>query len=310
MPTTSRPCSGISGVVTETPPWATAAGLPAGHAVRAAIHVAVTIDQRGSRVVDAYESYWHKATGGLFAPPDLERGQRLLVDCGLVEERQGTLYPRAELQQILAGNFDDVVAAIYGRAVTYQQETADWSSEEASAELEELIPDPARREELLLALARRFDDTQRRLIGAIGEELVVSVLRAELNGLGYPELARSVRHLSLESDQLGYDIAAPRIGGADRLVEVKATTAIEGGVASIYLSRNEAEVGLRYYLDWALVLCLVTDQLRREGEIVGWLSSRALAPALPVDSTAGRWEVANLAINISELLPGTPSAVA
>jgi hypothetical protein len=85
----------ISGVATKTPAWAGAAGLPTGHAVRAAIHVAATLDERGSRVIDARESYWHKATGGLFAPPDLERGQRLLVDCGLVEERDGTLYPRA-----------------------------------------------------------------------------------------------------------------------------------------------------------------------------------------------------------------------
>jgi len=307
---TSRRCSRISGVATETPPWATATGLPTGHAVRAAIHVAVTIDARGSRVIDAYESYWHKATGGVFAPPDLERGQRLLVDCGLVEERQGTLYPGAELQQILAGAIDDVVAAIYARGVAHQRERAQWSNEEASAELVELIPDPARREELLLALGRRFDDAQRRLVGAIGEELVVAALRAELDELGYPELARAVRHLSLESDQLGYDIAAPRIAGADRLVEVKATTAVEEGTAFVYLSRNEAEVGLRYHRDWALVLCLVTDQVGREGEIVGWQSAGALEPALPLDSAVGRWEVAKLAIDLSELLPGTPPAVA
>src|SRR5262245_27256023 len=100
-------CWRISGVATEKPSWADVRGLPTRHAVRAAIHVAVTIDERGSRIVDAQESYWHKATGGLFAPPDLERGQRLLVDCGLVEERDGILYPRVELKQILDGAADD-----------------------------------------------------------------------------------------------------------------------------------------------------------------------------------------------------------
>jgi hypothetical protein len=213
-----------------------------------------------------------------------------------------------ELQQILSGAIDDAVAAIYGRAVTHQQQTAQWSTDEASAELEVLIPDAARREELLRALARRFDDEQRRLIGAIGEELVVTALRAELNGLGYPDLARSVRHLSLESDQLGYDIAAPRIAGADRLIEVKAATAIEGGVASIYLSRNEAEIARRYR-DWSLVLCLVTDQVRREGAVVGWQAASALEPAFPIDSPGGRWESAALWLGVSSLVPGLPPAV-
>ena len=293
----------------ETPPWAIAAGLPTGHAIRAAIQVAATLDEGGSRVVDARESYWRKATGGLFAPPDLERGQRLLIDCGLVEERDGSLYPRSELQQILAGAIDDAVAAIYGRAVAYQEETIDWPSEEAAAELADLIPDVTRREELLRALARRFDDAQRHLVGAIGEEVVVAALRAELNSLGYPELSRAVRHLSLESDQLGYDVAAPRIAGADRLIEVKATTTLAGGNASIYLSRNEAEVGLRYR-DWALVVCLVTDQVRRDAQIVGWQTASALAPGFPVDCPGGRWESVNLVVSVADMVPGLPPAIA
>jgi hypothetical protein len=299
----------ISAVATETPPWASASGLPTAHAVRAAIHVAATLDERGSRVVDAHESYWHKATGGIFAPPDLARGQVLLVDCGLVEERDGTLYPRSELQQILAGALDEAIATIYGRAVAQHEATAAWSAEEASTELVALIPDAARREELLLALGRRFDDARRRLIGAIGEEIIVAALRAELNGLGYPELARAVRHLSLESDQLGYDVAAPRVGGSDRLIEVKAVTGFAGGTTTVHLSRNEAEVGLGFR-DWALVLCHVTDLDRREGGVVGWQPASALAPGLPVDSSSGRWEVAALELVVDAMLPGLPPAIA
>jgi Domain of unknown function (DUF3883) len=296
-------------VATETPPWASASGLPTAYAVRAAIHVAATLDQRGSRLVDAHESYWLKATGGMFAPPDLARGQRLLVDCGLLEEREGTLYPQPELQQILEGALDEAIAAIYGHAVVQQETTAAWSSEEASAELLALIPDANRREELLLALGRRFDDAHRRLVGAVGEEVVVAALRAELNSLGYAELARSVRHLSLESDQLGYDITAPRIGGAERLIEVKAVTKIESKTVTVHLSRHEAEVGLRYR-DWALVLCLVTDLERRDGEVVGWQPAAALAPALPVDARGGRWETVALELPVDRMVPGLPLAIA
>jgi hypothetical protein len=296
-------------VPTEIPPWASATGLPTGHAIRAAIHVAATLDERGSRIADAQESYWHKATGGMFAPPDLARGQRLLVDCDLVEERENTLYPKAELQRILAGTHEEAVAAVYGHAVTYQEKAAVWSSKEASAELVALIPDAARREALLLALGRRFDDARRRLIGAIGEEVVVAALRAELESLGYPELARAVRHLSLESDQLGYDIVAPRIAAADRLIEVKAVTTLEGGKATIHLSRNEADIGLRYR-DWAMVLCLVTDLEQREGEAVGWQPASALAQAFPVDAPGGRWDAVTLELDIDSMVPGLPPAVA
>lgn len=296
-------------MVIETPAWADASGLPTGHAVRAAIHVAATIDERGSRVVDAYESYWHKATGGVFAPPDLERGQRLLVDCGLVEEREGTLYPRPALQQMLLGTADDAVAAIYARAVEQRAENAIWSPAEADVEIAALIPDPARREELLLALACRFDDAHRRLIGAIGEELVVAALRADLVALGYPDLARAVRHVSLENDMLGYDITAPRVGGTTRLVEVKATTREGDEALTFHLSRNEAETGMRYH-DWTLVVCAVSDATAREGEIIGWQSAAALAPAFPVDSPGGRWESAAITVCVADLLLGLPPCIA
>jgi hypothetical protein len=70
------------------------------------------------------------------------------------------------------------------------------------------LPDAQRRQELLLALAQRFDDTHRRLIGEIGEDLVLEAARAELQQVGHADLARSVRRVSLTSDQLGYDVTA------------------------------------------------------------------------------------------------------
>ena len=134
-------------------------------------------------------------------------------------------------------------------------------------------------------------------------------MRTDLLALGYPELARAVRHLSLESDQLGYDITAPRIGGQRRLLEVKATTTHGAETITFHLSRNEAETGLRYR-DWALVVCAVTDVAARAGEIVGWQSAAFLAPAFPVDSPGGRWESATVTVTVADLLPGLPPAIA
>jgi hypothetical protein len=58
--------------------------LPSLHGAHAALHVAVIVDQTGSRSADAQESYWHHATGASFAPADLHRGERLLIDAGLL----------------------------------------------------------------------------------------------------------------------------------------------------------------------------------------------------------------------------------
>ena len=92
-------------------------------------------------------------------------------------------------------------------------------------------------------------------------------MRSCASGLAECTLTWAVRHLSLESDQLGYDVSAPRIGGPSRLIEVKATT-VPAETIAVYLSRNEAETGLRYP-DWSLVVCSVTDAGgAREGEIV------------------------------------------
>jgi hypothetical protein len=288
--------------------WAGPAGLPTAHAVKAALHVAALLDRRGSLVADARESYWRRATGGQFAPPDLELGERLLVDCRLVEERERMLYPVPELERLLDGAFDDAVAAICARAAERVEPSAFDSPHELERDLGELIPDPERREELLRALARRFDDAHRRLLGAIGEEVVVAALRTELVSLGYPELARGVRHVSLETDQAGYDISAARIVGSRRLIEVKAVTSLASEV-DVHISRNEADTGLRYR-DWSLVLCRVTDTDRREAEIVGWCAASQLAPALPADRDRGRWENALITVSIDDLTPGLPSAAA
>lgn len=274
--------------------------IPSAHLVSCAIDAAALLDGPASRVADARESYWHRAAGGAYTPADLRLGERLLIDLGLVIEHDGHLHPTLELEALLDSTFNDVAAALAMRALELGAERED-------KRLAEVVPDAKRREELLATLGRRFDDSLRKLYGAIGEELVVVRARAELEELGHVELARAVRHVSLETDQAGYDVSAPRVAGRARLLEVKATSAPVGDVIEVHLSRNEAEVGLRFP-DWALVVCSVDDTEHRTGDVLGWISAGVLADRFPHDGERGRWESAAIEIAATELLPGLPTA--
>jgi Domain of unknown function (DUF3883) len=296
----------------ELPVWAIAPGVPSPHLARAALHAASTIDRGGSPIGDVRDSYWHRATGGYFPEPDLQRGERLLVDCGLVVEREGRLVPTSELDALLDGTVEDGLELLAARAITatsIDPLTRFGPESDAADALEALIPDLARREALLLALGRRFNDEHRRMLGEIGEEIVTAEARYELEQLGYPDLARAVRRVSLESDQLGYDVSAPRVSGVRRLLEVKATTMETGTMVSVHLSRNEVDVGERYASEWALVICHITDVEARVGQIVGWCTRYELAVLLPTDVAGGSWEQARLDIPTSLLTARMPRAV-
>jgi hypothetical protein len=293
----------------EKPETSPASQLPSLHVARAALHVAVIVDQRGSRSADAQESYWHHATGGSFAPADLDRGERLLLDVGLLVERDGRLTPTPHLAQLVQGSPADALVALIQRVLA-NRGSVELEAPGVAAHLAELVPDAVRREELLLALAQRFDDTRQRLVGEIGEELVVDAARTELRNMGRTDLANEVRRVSLLTDQLGYDVRAPRVTGAPRLLEVKATTAdSDGRTLAIHLSRNEADTGTTLP-DWALVACQVENIDQRQGHIVGWCTCHALADLLPSDCLTGRWEHASLALPLERLSPGLPGVAA
>lgn len=232
-----------------------------------------------------------------------------MVDCGLVVERHGVLHPSPELLELLGGTVEDALSAMTLRvlalAVTRRGEGLPSSDDTTLADL---VPDPTRREDLLIALRFRWDDAHRQEIGAIGEEVVASTARGELETLGHPDLARRVRRVSLDSDQLGYDVSAPRVTGPPRLLEVKATTIEEPDAFTVHLSRNEAEVGLRYPEHWALVTCRVSNIANRQGVIVGWCTAKALEPMLPADTTDARWESAEVRIRLDLLEPDLPRA--
>jgi len=286
--------------------WEGEGGLPSEHVLEAAVYVAELLDDPSSAVADARESYWRKALGGSFGPSDLRLGERLLIDIGLVIEADEHLTASPELRALLEGSFEGMSSAIAGKVLDITPPAVESASLEAG--LSKLVPDAERREELLAALGRRFDDSRRQATGAVGEQLVVDAAREELRRLGYPDLAREVRQLSLETDQAGYDISAPRIGGSKRLLEVKATTSNDKDRVSIFLSRHEADTGQRYESQWALVICRVLDVEEKRGELLGWLPVGSLRSFLPLDAGRGRWESAELEINVAELFPGMPGA--
>lgn len=294
--------------------WALPSGLPSQHVGRAALHVAAIIDRRGSRAVNAEESYWNHATGGSFAPPDLRRGEHLLLDLELLVRMDETLVPTVNLRELLAGSVEDALASLCWRALTGTPSArlngGDQLDDQLDEDLRELGISAARREELLLALGRCFSDNHRRAVGEIGEELVTAAARHELLALGHSELARAVCRVSLLSDQLGYDVTAPRIMGEKRLLEVKATT-IEPTAETIpiHLSRNEADTGATLS-DWSLVICVVEDVAERSGHLLGWCPASAFADLLPTDSGSGRWEQAAVELPLAGLMDGLPGAVA
>lgn len=284
------------------------ARLPSMYVAKAAMCAASSIDGRGSRVSDARESYWHEATGGVFPPADLAVGERLLVECGLVIDRGGILYPTSALHSLLEGTFEDALWSLCMRTISAEQ-LRDQELSTLDDQLTELVPDPARREELLLAFGRRVDDTRQSLVGAIGEEIVMDVARSELVEMQREDLARRVRHVSLESDQLGYDISAPRTSGTSRLLEVKATTSDDENHFRFFLSRNEWEVGTRFAQDWALVACRVANVEDRHGLVLGWCPVSVLSPLMPTDSEAGTWQQARVNLPTNQLAPGLPRPV-
>lgn len=251
-------------------------------------------------------SYWNHALGGSFSPSDLRVGERLLIDCGLVTETEQVLFPSRFLSDLLDGTLEDARVAIFTLASQVEK-----NAEELRPPNEEFAEslglDASRREELLVALGRRFDDRQRRLIGDIGERVVLYQARVELESLGYIELAREVRRVSALSDQLGYDISAPRVNGPSRLIEVKSTLAkTMTNEITFFLSRGEAEFGATVR-DWFLVVCEVEDSQSAAGTILGWCTMLELGDRLPKDSVSGRWEQASVNLPRLALIPGLPS---
>lgn len=286
-------------------------GLPSAHLVHAAMHVAQQLEQHGSPVEATRRGYSHYASGGMFPPADLRRGERLLLMAGVIREEGGMLYPGDQLASLVA--LPDEVAHESLLASVAAQSAPAWLTNEplelppgAAADLEALLPDPERREAFLLAMARRYDDELQNERGRRGEEFVCAELAVELAELGREDLAGGIRQVSKISDQLGYDVVAPKVDAGFRRIEVKTSRRVADGLASFFLSRNEAEVGRR---DSGWALALVHEDEAGELQTVGWCRGKALLRFFPSDEPGGSWRSVELQVPTSIFAPGLPPAL-
>jgi len=167
-----------------------------------------------------------------------------------------------------------------------------------------LILDSAKREEFLLSRGRIFSSEETKRIGEEGEVLVMEELKTDLFYSGHSELAGKVIKVSEISDELGYDITAPRIDGSTRRIEVK-SSANRSKSFVFYLSRNEFEVGIRD-VDWSLVAVRFSEL---GGYVVGWVDGKALEKLVPIDRPeAGVWTATKVSIQPQFLNQGLPTA--
>lgn len=282
--------------------------LPPLHVIDAALNVAAVLDISGAATWAVRLGYIHYPSGGQFPPEDLRRGEELLHLLELVNRVDDRLVPTDDLVAIISVRLEDAREALLRRFIGTFTMIA--TSEELSvtdrAILIAIMPEADRREAALLRLAYRFDRAYLERLGLLGEETVCEALRADLLGLGYPRLADAVRRVSAISDQLGYDIVAPMITTGVRRLEVKATGRWRLGLLTVFLTRNEFDVGERDP-SWSLVVCRVAGQMTVE--IVGWCKARALRVYLPADGPTGKWELARLEIPQASLVPGVPPAI-
>lgn len=150
-----------------------------------------------------------------------------------------------------------------------------------------------------------FSDADAARIGDLAEAHVTEAFRLQLDNAGRTDLAALVRRVSLNSDQLGYDVTAPRLDGSARRIEVKGTRTPAQSLL-VVISRNEAKVAARDP-KWFLVVCRVaTDD---SVVVLGWTTSALLEPRFPLDRTErGGWLSADVPIDELELTPGLPPA--
>lgn len=295
----------------QRPEWTLPSGIPPAHLVRAALRSGTLIDAFGSPVLAARTAYLLYPSDALYPPEDLRLGERLLLDCGLLLEQGEHLYPTDQLKELLAVEEAAASSILFERAVLAALSSGFAFGIDGAlppdvlSVAEKLISDFDRREAFLLALGRKHDESLRAALGLRGEEFVADCAREELTDLGLEDLAAGVRCLSEISDQLGYDVVAPRLGGKRRL-EVKTSARQGDGLFHFYISRGEIDVGLRDE-DWALVAC----QMQDGGAInlVGWCRARTLEPYLPIDGEGARWMSAELDIPTTLLEHGLPPAV-
>ncbi len=288
--------------------------MPTGHQLRSALRAGQVIAEVGSPLEDARASYAIVPYGGIYRSDDLVIGEQLLIVAGLLEQRDDILMPRPGLREIASAGDTDGCEALLIAFLSSRPPLWLSAATAGGVVVDELIPDdaqraleeimtPQMREVLLLQLGRRFSDVERMVTADLTEDFIVERCQTELRAGGAPQLATNVRRLSLLSDQLGYDITAPRLDGTTRRIEAKGFRG-DGVTIVIYLSRNEANRAMAD-ADWFLVACRVAahDCV----ELVGYLTGSDLAGYLPSDPCpATRWQSIRLELPAEMFAPGLP----
>jgi hypothetical protein len=290
--------------------------LPSRHMLRAALLAGHALTaENGTPLSQLAASWLRTPSDGVYSPDELNVGCALLIEARYLSLSDEIILPAADLNGLLAQADDDACREIIYRLIDERRPlwigsaTADGAvapemiPDAAAAALGQAFPDPKEREQFLLAMRRRFSDADAKRTGDLAEAHVTKACRAELAGAGRVDLAAIVRRVSLTSDQLGYDVTAPRLDGSSRRLEVKGTRAV-GPHLLIVISLDEAKVAARDD-NWFLIVCRVaTDDTVG---ILGWTTNALLAPRLPLDQAdRGGWLSAAVPIEESELVPGLP----
>jgi hypothetical protein len=254
-------------------------------------------------------------TGGVYRHEHFVQAELLLHRCKLLEVEEEVIKPTDELLEIcrlpeneamevlLLATVERVPPVWIFAACEGTQLAPEAIPDNDWAVFKSIVQDPARREEFLLSLGRRFDMEEAAAIGSEGEIFVAQRCREELTRLGQPSLADSVRRVSLVSDQLGYDVVAPTVANEPWRIEVK-TTRSSATFVRFVITRNEAKVGLSDQR-WVLVICVQTERGRHE--IAGWCHAESIGDLLPEDKhDRGSWLSARLTLDRSLLHPGLP----
>lgn len=288
--------------------------------LRAAYWVTRVLGETGSPPAEARSLWPSLPLAGEIDIAELDVAERHLCSAGLVRDEAGVRTPTPALHTACTPpaplGLEPLLACLLEASpplwlLTAGGDGTSLANELIPDEVEEglatVIRDPERREAFLLARARTVDLARTASIGSDGEAAVVAACRAELLALGGWELAQEVVRVSEISDELGYDVVAPRVDGSVRRLEVK-TTRSSAPRAPVYLTRNELDTGC-VDPDWSLVI--VREERQGGHSILGHVRAAGLGHLLPVDrEKGGRWQVAKLRIPTTDLVPGLPPAAA
>ena len=288
---------------------------PTAFQLRAAILAAQMVGSGGNSIDVVRASYQTVTSGGLFGVADLSRGESLLLRAHLLQETDQFFKPSEELVELRELPIDVASEILLRKLLLVERplwlyaaisdEDVRWENVPDSDQrlLSQLIGEAARRESFLLALGKTIDMEYLADLGGQGEEHVVEECRRYLTAMSRADLASEVCRVSLQSDQLGYDVTSPDTLGRRHRIEVK-TMGSAVDRAEFFLSRNEARTG-RNDPFWSLVV--VRKDIDNSMHLLGWCSGVMLMSVLPSDiHPNGRWASTRISVPLEMLRPGLP----